>query len=1125
MKESSSWITGFFWALVALGGASPTVGAEVNPPPAGTNTISGLVRFTNGDPDIQARLGPPGLEGMGSFTIFAYTDPPDPLQTTKSISDSDPVAQPFAMTVAADHIPRSYNLSAYLVLDGNTEEYWTDVQTASPLTSNSPPANVNLDECIALVEIRYQRSDGTPLVATGARATAYQTGPSYGLRARYRQPEGRTENFFVVPSDVELRLEIEVDTGTDLYLNRLTHREAFVRTFACDEKPVLVVTMPDAAALGRITGQFNLVGELELPTDGYLELLGRPVVKAAGPLGNQRYADPGADWPGPDASRTFALENLAPSTDTEPWGVAAEMQFGLGYRFEYFRTPALGEGTNNPGVIVAGGETADLGGTFAMTAARLAGRITLTGPPEINGRQSGLRGLVRAADYDLDQDGIPDGIGPVGIGGSSVILTGTDELAAGATRSAAGGQGIASFAGEFNPVSSAFEGDYIVTVGMLDDQPGVWKQDGIVLAIEHPGTNGAPFVSESIYIAEDEPWQGVLAPSDRVEQPLRYGLAEVCLRLRSPAPFFYPRFIGSTGSFTGLDWEGQPRAYHVSLAGASAPPYSRETATHEAMVTVYLPEGTYTLNPAISVLDADGGVSEVQLPPVEVRVSARERLCLEDCLRIEFTGPTCTTNFGFLTFVDAYSCDSTLTNLSLTTRPLIDSSIRVGYSDIRILEPVGIPRATLRTGHGLFFYFDGYTDHPEYYSNMVVTAVARDTKGRIATREIITHFDFTPPTLTCPGNLTTVSPDGGPVAVDFNVSATDDRPDPVLLIRCDPPSGTVFPTGTNAVNCVAADLCLNTNTCSFQVIVRSPDEDCALEIELVTASTPEILLRWSCLATLQAAETVDGPWRSVVGATSPHTMPADGRQKYFRLCLSGDCSGDLAGNCVPAELRAHEPFDYVDGTPLAGQAGGTGFSGPWTSSLAGSNHAIAGDSLRFDRHCTTGGRMSGLAGHTQSGRTLAAGFGVDGTVLYFSFLLRPEGVLNGGDLGGFHGLQLQGGPGAGSLFIGKPGGAGGGVLAPYVLEEVGGAGQVLSDVTPVIGETALLVVKAEFAAGRDRFTLHVNPSPGSAEPATGITKADLDVGQGQSLMIYSGGAFSLDEIRVGETYESVTPWR
>jgi hypothetical protein len=157
------------------------------------------------------------------------------------------------------------------------------------------------------------------------------------------------------------------------------------------------------------------------------------------------------------------------------------------------------------------------------------------------------------------------------------------------------------------------------------------------------------------------------------------------------------------------------------------------------------------------------------------------------------------------------------------------------------------------------------------------------------------------------------------------------------------------------------------------------------------------------------------------------------------------------------------------------------------------------------------------------GRHLAGIFGTDGTTRYFSFLLRPEGVLHAGDFGGFHGLQIQGGPGAQSLFIGKPGGAGGGVTAPYVLEEVGGGGQVLSPVAPVIGETVLLVVRAEFAAGNDTFTLYVNPSPGSPEPVTGAVKSDLDVGSTDYLLIYSGGEFSLDEIRVGETFVSVAP--
>ena len=50
--------------------AAQTAGAADLPPP-GTNTISGVVRFTNADTDILDRLGPSGNEGMTSFSIFA----------------------------------------------------------------------------------------------------------------------------------------------------------------------------------------------------------------------------------------------------------------------------------------------------------------------------------------------------------------------------------------------------------------------------------------------------------------------------------------------------------------------------------------------------------------------------------------------------------------------------------------------------------------------------------------------------------------------------------------------------------------------------------------------------------------------------------------------------------------------------------------------------------------------------------------------------------------------------------------------------------------------------------------------------------------------------------------------
>ena len=82
---------------------------------------------------------------------------------------------------------------------------------------------------------------------------------------------------------------------------------------------------------------------------------------------------------------------------------------------------------------------------------------------------------------------------------------------------------------------------------------------------------------------------------------------------------------------------------------------------------------------------------------------------------------------------------------------------------------------------------------------------------------------------------------------------------------------------------------------------------------------------------------------------------------------------------------------------------------------------------------------------------------------------------------GFFGVTLKGSL-FNDLFIGKPGG---GALGQYVLETRGGSGQVPSGTSTDVGETALLVVKAQFQSGNDLFTLYTNPKPGEPEPSSG----------------------------------------
>jgi hypothetical protein len=227
-----------------------------------------------------------------------------------------------------------------------------------------------------------------------------------------------------------------------------------------------------------------------------------------------------------------------------------------------------------------------------------------------------------------------------------------------------------------------------------------------------------------------------------------------------------------------------------------------------------------------------------------------------------------------------------------------------------------------------------------------------------------------------------------------------------------------------------------------------------------------------------------------------------------------------------AVLLAYDGLDYAPaGSDLLGNAGGFGFSTAWRpggfNSPNNTNYVIQGGSLSFGSLLTNGNRVQSGAVGAIAGltRDLSTPLGVPGTTRYVSFLLRPEGTLHGGAFNGFFGLVLEQ-PAEPELFIGKPGGA---AIDRYVLEDRGGTLQVASTVAPVVGETVFLVLKAEFAAGNDQFTLYVNPIPGAPEPGAGVVKNNSNVSNVAGLTIYSTGAFSIDEFRLGETFADVTP--
>jgi hypothetical protein len=225
----------------------------------------------------------------------------------------------------------------------------------------------------------------------------------------------------------------------------------------------------------------------------------------------------------------------------------------------------------------------------------------------------------------------------------------------------------------------------------------------------------------------------------------------------------------------------------------------------------------------------------------------------------------------------------------------------------------------------------------------------------------------------------------------------------------------------------------------------------------------------------------------------------------------------LMSSSAPASQIAYD--DFKRSFPVYANSG-AGFVGPWTMggfNVFAAGYALGDFSLCFGYLERDGVSISGEAFNAINGalRDLSEPIGQDGTTVYVSFLLQPRVPLGGGIFGGFFGLTLNGSLGN-DLFIGKGGGG-----SDYLLETRGGTGQVSSGVSAVVGATTLLVVKAEFQAGNDTFTLYLNPTPGGTEPTGGVQKADLDLGLVPRIGVYSSGPFIIDEVKIGTTYADV----
>jgi len=127
-------------------------------------------------------------------------------------------------------------------------------------------------------------------------------------------------------------------------------------------------------------------------------------------------------------------------------------------------------------------------------------------------------------------------------------------------------------------------------------------------------------------------------------------------------------------------------------------------------------------------------------------------------------------------------------------------------------------------------------------TNSVSCAVTdeRDDNDRCVFRVIVTNA---PPVIECPEDIVAecLGPNGAIVGFNPVASAGCDAP---VNVVCIPPSGSVFPIGTNSVGCVATDDFGRTARCTFFVIVTNapPSITCSRDMQLTADATCKAVL-------------------------------------------------------------------------------------------------------------------------------------------------------------------------------------------------------------------------------------------------------------------------------------------
>jgi PEP-CTERM motif len=224
----------------------------------------------------------------------------------------------------------------------------------------------------------------------------------------------------------------------------------------------------------------------------------------------------------------------------------------------------------------------------------------------------------------------------------------------------------------------------------------------------------------------------------------------------------------------------------------------------------------------------------------------------------------------------------------------------------------------------------------------------------------------------------------------------------------------------------------------------------------------------------------------------------------------------IASYSASAAPLIYDGFDYTAGTPLDTQNGGTGFANAWQA--AQPDYAIASGSLSFGNLQTSGNHVQftedNLAVAEMQRPIFNPGFGAAGTTMWASMLIRPDADVTNTLIW----AQF------GDLYFGRAR-----FDAPlnYQVWEPDTSTLQFSSVPIVTGQTAFIAIRFDFNAdplANDTVTFYFDPTPGVTPSSGGIVVSDINIdASGFAAFGANGAAYSFDELRIGETFQDVSP--